>query len=228
MEITRELAEHVQVFDDPSGVLPDLRRMRKRLARAPWSKPAAHQPARRRLAVAQLGSVALDAADFRSRVVDFTVRQTVPAALRAAAAVNPKHATSLLNAAEKCEHEGSSEALENARQVARAAAANETEDVPNLAENDDDAAAAYAAYLFYMTSSADSAAFAADAVDVDVIEAAMLAGYAAYYAALATSITADQPARQLAMARDRILADYVDGVVGVLVQMRAPGTAWVL
>jgi hypothetical protein len=225
MEITREIAERIRVFDDPGGVLPDLRLMRRRLTRSPWSGPAARQPAMRRLAVAQLGSVALDAADFRARVVDFTVRQTVPAGLRAAAAVNPKHATSLLDAAERCERDGTSAALETARQAARAAS-NDSEDVEDLAENDD-AATAYAAYRAYGTSSADSAAFAADAVDVDVIDAATLAGYAAYYAALATSITTDQSAKNLAFARDHVLAHFVDGIVAVLVDMRAPGTEWV-
>jgi hypothetical protein len=235
MEITREIAEHVQVFDDPSGVLPDVRLMRRRLARAPWSRPATQQPAMRRLAVAQLGSAALDAGEFRARVVDFTIRNTVPAGLRAAAEVNPKHATRLLSAAERCEREATPDALEDARQAARAASHRaddisdpaETDDISNPADTDDDAAAAYAAHLAYATSSADSVAFAVDAVDVDVIEAAMLTGYAVYYAAMAASITTDQSLKDLALARDRALASYIDGIVAVLVEMRAPGTAWV-
>jgi hypothetical protein len=180
----------------------------------------------RRLAVAQLGSADLDAGEFRARVVDLTVRNTVPAGLRAAAEVNPKHATKLLSAAERCEREGTPDALEDARQAARTAS-NDGGDISDLADSDDDAAAAYAAHLAYVTASADSVAFAVDIVDVDVIEAAMLVGYSAYYAALAASITTDQRLKDLALARDRVLGNYVDGIVAVLVEMRAPGTAWV-
>jgi hypothetical protein len=189
----------------------------------------------RRLAVAQLGSAALDAGEFRTRVVDLTVRTTVPAGLRASAEVNPKHAARLLSAAERCEREGTPEALEEARQAARAASHRaddnselaDTDETSDLSDTDDDAAAAYAAHLTYVTSSADSVAFAIDAVEVDVIEAAMLASYAAYYAAMAASVMTDQPLKDLALARDRVLANYIDGIVAVLIEMRAPGTAWV-
>src|SRR5262245_5287442 len=207
MEITREIAERVQIFDDPNGVLPDLRLMRRRLTHAPWSRPVAQQPAMRRLAIAQLGSAALDAGEFRTRVVNLTVRTTVSAGLRAAAEVNPTHAARLLSAAERCEREGTPEALEEARQAARAAS-NRADETSDLADADDDAAAAYAAHLTYVTSSADSVAFAIDAVEVDVIEAAMLAGYAAYYAAMAAAVMTDQPLKDLALARDRVLANY--------------------
>jgi hypothetical protein len=168
----------------------------------------------------------LAAPDFRSRIVDLTIRQTLPAGLRAAGEVNPKHRETLLSAAERCEQDGTSDALEHARQSARAAA-DDTEDVSDLVATGDDAAYAYVTHLAYVTASADSIACALETIDEDVIEAATLAGYAAYYAALAGSVMTDRPALSVALARDRVLADYVDGIVGVLVEMRTPGSAWV-
>src|SRR5215204_5817588 len=103
MEISREVAEQVQIFDDPDGVLPELREIRNALARVPWSCPVSQQAAMRRLAIAQLGSASLDAEDFRARVLELTIRRALPSALRGAAGVNPKHATALFYAAEQCE-----------------------------------------------------------------------------------------------------------------------------
>jgi hypothetical protein len=207
MEISREVAEQVQIFDDPDGVLPDLREIRNALARAPWSYPVSQQAAMRRLAIAQLGSASLDAEDFRARVLDLTIRRALPSALRAAAGVNPKHATTLLYAAEQCE--------------------NDIDDVSDLRDTEDNAAVEYVTHVAYVAASADAAAFAADAVAADVVEAVTSAGYSAYYAALTTAAIDNQSAKRAASARDRIFAEYVEGIVSMLVAMRTPGSVWV-
>ena len=90
--------------DDPGCVSQPLRRLKIRLNDSRWSSNAGRAAGLRRLAVAQLGSAGvLDDRDFVRRVVDMTIRKAVPAGLRAAARVNPKHAGALELAAAKCE-----------------------------------------------------------------------------------------------------------------------------
>jgi hypothetical protein len=226
VEISREVAEQVQILDDPDGVLPDLRDIRNALARAPWSCPVSQQAAMRRLAIAQLGSASLDAEDFRARVLDLTIRRALPSALRGAAGVNSKHATALLYAAEQCEDAGTTDAVEQARQAARSAS-NDIDDVSDLRDTEDEAAVEYVTHVAYVAASADAAAFAAEAVAADVVEAVTLAGYSAYYAALTTAAIDNQSAKRASSARDRIFAEYVEGIVSVLVTMQTPGSVWV-
>lgn len=108
--------------DDPGCVSAPLRALKIRLNDSGWSSPQARAAGLRRLAVAQLGSKgALDEPEFVRRVVDVSIRRVVPRALRSAAKVNPKHAEALEAAAVQCEREGTREAAENGRQVARAA-----------------------------------------------------------------------------------------------------------
>jgi len=226
MEISREVAEQVQIFDDPDGVLPELREIRNALARVPWSCPVSQQAAMRRLAIAQLGSASLDAEDFRARVLELTIRRALPSALRGAAGVNPKHATALFYAAEQCEDSGTPEAVEHARQAARSAS-NDIDEVSDLRDTEDEAAVEYLTHVAYVTAAADAAAFAADAVAADVVEAVALAGYSAYYAALTTASIDHQSAKRASSARDRIFAEYAEGIVSVLIAMRTPGSVWV-
>jgi hypothetical protein len=109
--------------DDPGCVAQSLRRLKVRLNDSRWSSPTARGKGLRRLAVAQLGSAGvLDDREFVRRVADMTIRKTVPAGLRSAAKVNPKHADALESAAVRCEAEGSRASCENARLVARTAA----------------------------------------------------------------------------------------------------------
>ena len=135
--------------DDPGCVAQSLRRLKIRLNDSRWSSPQARAAGLRRLGVAQLGSAGvLDEKEFMRRVVDVTIRRAVPAGLRAAAKVNPEHASELEAAAVRCEQEGSRDACQNGERVARAAAyAAAYADAADAADAAADAAAAaYAAY----------------------------------------------------------------------------------
>ena len=153
--------------DNPDCVAPSLRSLKIRLNDSSWSSPAARAKGLRRLAIAQLGSAgALDEKEFRKRIVDYALRISTPKALRSAASIcrNADHKQKLLDAANKCEVEGSRKAAQEARVAAADAA--------------DNAAANAAAY-------------------------------------------ADNDA-----ARDKALSEYAETVVGILIEMKAPGTKW--
>jgi len=181
--------------DDPRCVAQSLRRLKIGLNDRQWSSPQARARGLRRLAVAQLGSAGvLDERAFVLRVVDVTIRKAVPVGLRTAARLNPQHATALEAAAVRCEQEGTRDACQHARGVARAAAA-----------------AAYAA----ADDAADAAADAADAADA-AADAADAAADAAYAAAAAAATR----------TRDRVLADYAEWIVEILIDMQAPGCQW--
>ena len=185
--------------DDPGCVSQPLRRLKIRLNDSRWSSNAGRAAGLRRLAVAQLGSAGvLDDRDFVRRVVDMTIRKAVPAGLRAAARVNPKHAGALELAAAKCEADGTRESCREASSVARAAAAYAAAD-----------AAAYAAAYAAADAAADAAAAAAAAAAADA------AADAAPYAAAAAYA-----------ARDKSLATYAEWVVEILIDMKAPGCQW--
>jgi len=140
--------------DDPGCVSPFLRQLKIGLNDKHWSSNAARAAGLRRLAIAQLGSKdAIDDDVFRRRVVEMTIRRCVPAALRSAAMVNPKHAKQLEAAAVRCETEGTREAAAAANAAANAAYA----DAANAAAN-----AAYADAT-YADANAAAAAAAASA-----------------------------------------------------------------
>src|SRR5208337_5641697 len=72
--------------DNPKCVAPALRALKIRLNDSNWSSPASRAAGMRRLAVAQLGSAGvLDEKEFVSRVVGYTIRVSVPKAIRMAA-----------------------------------------------------------------------------------------------------------------------------------------------
>jgi hypothetical protein len=188
--------------DEPPCVGAAVRRFKIRLNDSRWSSDEARTQGMRKLAIAQLGSDAINQQDFAKLVCEGTIRQIVPIAMRAAAAKNPKHAEALEAAAVRCEQEGTVEASRAASDVARAA--------PRDAHAAAYAAAAYAA-------DADAAAAAAYAAD-----AAAAAAYAAAYAADAA---ADAAAAYAADANHR---DYVLGVcaeIGLqaLITLKSPG-----
>jgi hypothetical protein len=150
----------------------------------------------RRLAIAQLGSAGVvDDKEFARRVAEVAIRLSVPLALRAAASLqkDEHHKGALLDAAIRCETEGTEQAADAAAYAAYAA----------------DAAARAAAYA------ADAAAYAA------AYAAARAAAYAAYAAAAYAADAARAAAR--AAARDKALADFAEAVVQVLIEMKAPG-----
>ena len=190
--------------DDPGCVSAPLRRLKIRLNDSSWSSNAARAEGLRRLAVAQLGSLGvLDDAEFRCRVVDVTIRKVVPLGLRATATRNPKHAEALEAAAVRCEQEGTREAAQNGERVARAVA-----DAYDAAYAYEAAEAVVAAY---------AAAYAADAA----ADVAVAAYYAAAYAAEAAAEAADD-----AEAQDRVLSQFAEWVVEILIDMNAPGCQW--
>ena len=191
--------------DDPKCVSPSLRRLKIRLNDASWSSNQARAKGLRRLAVAQLGSVGvLDEREFVRRVVAMTIRKAVPIALRAAAKRNPKFAVQLEACAVRCEVEGTRDACKEGERVARAAAD---------ADADADAADAAAAY-----AAADAAAYAAAYADGD-------GGGGGSYAYAYAAYAADAAAYD-ARTRDRVLAEYAEHVVQILVDMGAPGVQW--
>ena len=113
--------------DNPDCVAPSLRSLKIRLNDSSWSSPAARAKGLRRLAIAQLGSAgALDEKEFRKRIVDYALRISTPKALRSAASIcrNADHKQKLLDAANKCEVEGSRKAAQEARVAAAYAAAH--------------------------------------------------------------------------------------------------------
>jgi hypothetical protein len=186
--------------DAPTCVSPALRALVVRLNDSAWSSDKARAKGMRRLAVAQLGSAdVLDEREFARRVVEMTIRKQVPAALRAAAKIHPDsdHSARLLDAAARCEKEGTKDAADAARAVADAAAAR--------AANAAYAAATYASY---------AAAYAVD-------DAAYVAAGAASATADATADAADA-----ASAADNLLSEFAEDVVQILIQMKSPGTEW--
>jgi hypothetical protein len=203
--------------DDPGCVSAPLRRLKIKLNDSSWSSDQVRTKGLRRLGVAQLGSKGvLNDAEFVKRVVEMTIRRSVPVALRSAAKVNPKHADRLEAAAVRCEREGTREAALAARTAAAAAAAYAAY-----------AAAAYAAY----DAAAYAAAAAADAAyDAAAYAAAAAAAYAAYAAARDKSLAARDKslaARDKSLAaRDKSLATYAEWVVEILIDMKAPGCEW--
>ena len=185
--------------DDPQCVSRALRALKIRLNDSRWSSPQARGAGLRRLAVAQLGSRDhMDDNEFRKRVAELVIRTSVPTVLRYAASIHksPEHMQALRDAANRCEVEGSRQSALDARKVAQEARAAAAADAAAYAAAD--AAAAYAAAYVY----ADAAAYAyADA-------AASAAAYAD------------------AAARDKSLADFAEGVVQILIEMKAPGCQW--
>jgi hypothetical protein len=224
--------------DNPQCVAPPLRALKIRLNDSAWSSNQVRAAGLRRLALAQLGSAgALDEKEFLRRIVDNALGSTVPRALRLAASIqkNAKHKAALIDAAARCECERSREAAidaaarcecERSREAAidaqatsRAAYAAYAADAAAYAAN----AAAYAADA---AAYADAAADAADAAAAAAAAAAANAADAAADAADAAADAAAYAAASAKFARDKLLADYAEEVVQILIAMNAPGSQW--
>jgi hypothetical protein len=241
--------------DDPGCVAEPLRRLKIRLNDARWSSDQARAKGLRRLALAQLGSAGvLDHKEFRRRVVEMTIRRAVPVALRAAARLNKKSSDELEDAAVRCERDGDRAAAQNAQKVANKARAADADAAAYAAAAADAAAAAYAAaddayaaYAAYAAAddaaaaAAYAAAAAADAAAAASAAAAAADADAAAYAAAADAAAAAYAAADDAYAaayaayaayaaaastRDRVLAEYSEWVVEILIEMKAPGCQW--
>ena len=148
--------------DKPTCVGAAVRRFKIRINDARWSSNAARTTGLRKLAIAQLGSDSIDQEKFVRIVVEQTIRQIVPRALRIAKKRNPAHADRLETAAVQCERDGDRKAAQNASSAADAAA--------DAADAD---AAAYAAAAAADAADAAAAAAAAaayaDAADADEV-----------------------------------------------------------
>ena len=197
--------------DQPSCVAPALRALKIRLNDQNWSSDQARARSLRRLAIAQLGSAGvLDERKFVKRVATLAIKTCVPDALIAAASVckNEVKRNAMLAAAKKCKKNGDRKSALEARKAAADA-------------DDDDAYKA----AYYAADAADYG----DADDAD-------ANYAAYYAAAAviaanyaasnTSKSKKEIATLKAKARDKHLAKFAEGVVQILIEMKAPGCKW--
>jgi len=174
--------------DDPACVSRALRSLKINLNDRGWSSKAARAKGLRRLAVAQLGSRdVLDDSEFVKRVAEMAIRRSVPPALRAAASIqkDSNHRTKLLDAAMRCEKEGTRDAADASAATADVACANAN------------AAAAY-----------------------DAAVAAYAAANAATYASTANAYAAKKK------APDEALSDFAEGVVQILIEMKAPGCQW--
>jgi hypothetical protein len=206
--------------DDPSCVSRALRQLKITLNDAQWSSNEARAAGMRRLAVVQLGSAGvLDDKEFARRVAELAIRQSVPLALRAAASLqkDENHKGALLDAALRCEREGTQEAARAARAAADAAAYAAARAAADAAADAAARAAARAAYAAAYAAARAAARAAYAAADAAAYAAARAAARAAYAAADAAAYAA---------ARDKALSDFAEGVVQILISMGAPGVEW--
>jgi len=204
--------------DEPKCVAPSLRSLKISLNDCDWSSDRARAIGLRRIAVAQLGtSGTLDEKEFLSKVVEMTIRRILPRALRSAAKLNKTHKNSLLNAAKRCEIEGTKDAADAAYAAAAAAA-----DAAYAAAAAADASYADASYAAYAAADA-AAAYAAGAGDY-AAAAGAYAAYAAGAGAAGAAGAAAYAAKKL--AKDKELSFFAEEVVQILIEMKTPGSAF--
>lgn len=189
--------------DDPPGVSTSLRALKIRLSDSNWSSNKTRAAGLRRLALAALDSAGhLDDKEFAKRVTELVIRKQLPAALRVAASVQRDHGhkAKLLDAAAKCEKEGT----------------------PG-------AAAAATSAAFSAASSAQAAGYAASiAANYAVVASYGTPTYAAANAASNAAYAAATAAYAAAKNKgpDESLAGFAEDVVQILVEMKVPGVQW--
>lgn len=194
--------------DEPECVAASVRAFKIGLNDANWSSKAARAAGMRKLAIAQLGSKeTLDEQKFAKALAELTIRRLVPAALRAAASVNPAHAVALEAAAMVCETEGTEVSARAACSAARAA---------DSAAYSAARAAAHAAYSAARAADSAHSAAAHDACSA-AAHAACSAAHAAASAASAAARAADSAAdRMLNIAAEiGVQALRIAGAVGI-------------
>ena len=198
--------------DEPPCVSAAVRSLKIGLNDSAWSSDEIRGRGMRRLALAQLGSAGtVDDAEFNRRVIEVIIRRFVPIALRAAASVHDKqfHKDALEAAAVSCEKAETSGAASWA-----ARAASEAARAASWAAS---GAASWAA----SGAASEAASWASEA-------ASEAASWAASEAASGASWAASEAASWAASeaASDRILAEFAECVVQVLIEMKAPGCQW--
>jgi hypothetical protein len=203
--------------DTPACVSKAVRALKIRLNDCRWSSDRARAAGLRRLALIQLGSAGtVDDKEFAKRVAEMAIRKAVPYALWCAAKIqkDPKHRQALLDAANRCEREGSTAAAVAAADAAAYAAADAAA-----------YAAAYAAAAYAAAYAADAAAaYAADTAAAYAAYAADTAAEAA--AAYAADAAADAAAYAGQQSRDKTLSKFAEEVVQILIKMKSPGAQW--
>lgn len=202
--------------DNPTCVGPAVRAFKIRLNDSNWSSNKARAEGLRKLAIAQLGSEDIDQTKFVKIVVEQTIRQIVPRALRIAKKRNPKHADALEAAAVECEINGNRKSALNARKAAADAGAYYAA-----------SAAAYTYDAAYYTAPAlpvpvplvpPNGAAAADAA-ASAASAAADYAYAAVYAA----VYAADAASAASAAADEILNLSCAIGLAALIELKSPG-----
>ena len=110
--------------DDPPCVGKSVREFKISLNDSDWSSDMARAKGLRRLAIAQLGSDALNQTEFVTNLQRAVIKYVVPAALRSAASCHPdqSHKEALEAEAVKCADEGTESAAESAWSAAESAA----------------------------------------------------------------------------------------------------------
>jgi len=193
--------------DEPTCVSFAVRAYGVSINDAPWSSPAARASGLRSLLLAQLGSDGIDGVEFAHRLAELTVRELLPRLLRE---VIPGD-RAVIEAATRCEREGTSEA---ARAAAEASAATYR------------AAASYAAAAaaaYRVAAAANAAYYAAEAASYAAINASFAAEDAARAAAAAEDAARAAAAANAAAYADSYRRQSVELAVRVLQEMDAPG-----
>ncbi len=207
--------------DRPSCVGEAVRRFKIRLNDSKWSSDAARTDGLRKLAIAQLGSDAIEQKAFANLVVKGTIQKIVPVALRAAAKLNPKFADELEVASVRCEVDGTGSAARDARDLARRVRAYASAYAAASASAAADASASAYAYADASAYAAASAAASASAsADASASASAYADAYA--YAAVDASAAADAAAYAAAQ-RDDILRIACQIGLEALIELKSPG-----
>ncbi len=181
--------------DQPECVAPVVRAYKIRLNDAyGWASPQSRAVALRNLGIAQLGSKGLvDEQEFVKRLAEKTIRVLIPKLFRAVLTKFPK----CLEAADRCEKEGTRDA------------------------------AAYAAYAAaYAATAAADASYAAATAATAAADAADAAAYAAYAAAYASATAATAAADAAKSDREEYLRLSAELALEVLTELKSPGCEW--
>jgi len=203
--------------DDPKCVMESLRTIKIGLNDIKyWSSNQARAKGLKRLAVAQLGSLGMDEKEFVSRVARFSIQHCVPLALRTAAKVlTGEHQSKLIDAALKCEQDPSKENVIAAYEASKAAF-NVYKNFYNTGDFARNAAYNNTVHTLWGASYTVQCVYDATWNVYNTYNSARAAYYACYTIAHATQ--SDDI--------DKFLFDYAEGIVQILIYMKAPGCVW--
>jgi hypothetical protein len=156
--------------DDPKCVSKAVRRFKISLNDSKWSSPQARAKGLRELGIAQLGSLSVvDDIEFAKRLSEKIIRVLIPKLFRELFPENQN----CLDAAKRCEDEGSSDAASYASDASSAASDASYASDASSAASDASSAASYAS-----SAASDAASYASDAAS-DASSAASYASSAA-------------------------------------------------